>query len=355
MEKFNFKPDLLTFEDGTRVENIRDWELRRNEILDILCREEYGYSPEKPTDVRGTITDRNEKCCSGHAVLESIDISFTAENGQFTFPIKFFAPKDGKKHPLIMLINFRSDSYDMYCPTEEIIDNGFALAIIYHNDITKDLPDRSGLAGMYTPKFGDASWGKLGMWAFGISRALDYLETRPEVDTENVTVAGHSRLGKTALWCAAQDERFKFAISNDSGCGGAALEKIKHEGGETIEDMERSFPYWFCRNRSKYVNRADKMPFDQHFLLAAIAPRYVAVGSASLDNWADQYSEQLACAAASPAWEIHNKPGFVGTMQPAKIGDSFSDGSISYHMRDGIHYFGRADWLEYMRFIKKNI
>ena len=184
---------------------------------------------------------------------------------------------------------------------------------------------------------------------------IDYLLTRSEVDAENIAVAGHSRLGKTALLCAAQDERVKFVFVNDSGCGGAALEQTKHEGGETIAVMAQNFPYWFCENRSKYAESTEKIPFDQHFLIAAAAPRYVAIGSASLDSWADPYSEQLGGAAASPAWEICGKKGLVAPEAPAPVGAAYQDGCISYHLRDGIHFFGRGDWLQYMAFMEKHM
>lgn len=348
-----FTPDLLTFADGTTVADVSQWPRRREELLDILRREEYGDSPEEPAAVEGVVTGVEKKCCSGHAVLETIDLSFETETGRFTFPFHLFLPNTPGRKPLFLLINFRKDVYDMYYPAEEIVDNGFALAVVCYQDIASDDGDFStGLAACYSRNY---TWGKIGMWAFGASRMLDYLLTRPEIDGENAAVIGHSRLGKTALWCAAQDERFRFGISNDSGCGGAALEQTKHEGGETIAYMDRTFPYWFCKNRSKYVSPETEKPFDQHFLLGAIAPRYVCVGSASEDAWADPWSEQLACVAAGPAWELHGKPGFSGGEAPARVGESLDGGCVGYHLRDGCHFLGRADWLQYMKFVKERL
>lgn len=351
-----FNPDLMTFKNGTPVRDTADWEKRRLELLDILWKEEYGYPPAAPENVSAEITSVEEKCASGHARLESINLSFQAEKGEFVLPIKFFVPSDGEKHPTIVLINFRPDPYDMYFPIEEILDNGFALALVYYEDITSDNGDFSDkLAGLYSRPGDGTGWGKLSLWAFGVSRVIDYIQTREEVDIDHLAVAGHSRLGKTALLCAAQDERVKFVFANDSGCGGAALEQTKHEGAETIKDMSRAFPFWFCENRSKYADNIDHMPFDQHFLIAAVAPRYVAIGSASLDHWADQYSEQLCALAASPAWELYGKKGLLAPEGPAAIGAVYSDGSISYHLRDGIHFFGRSDWLNYMAFMKRHM
>ena len=349
-------PQILKMNDGKTTQSREEWQIRREEILDILRREEYGYSPAKPDTVKGTVRDIDAKCCSGHARIETVDISFATETGQFSFPIQFFVPQNGKKNPLFLLINFRPEAYDKYFPAEEIIDNGFALAVVYYQDITSDNGDFTDkLAGAYRRKNNGTDWGKISMWAWGASRALDYLLTREEVDCKNTAVIGHSRLGKTALWCAAQDDRFRFAFSNDSGCAGAALERVKHSGAETIEIITRVLPYWFCENYYQYAKNVEAMPFDQHFLIGAIAPRFVGVVSASLDAWADPYSEQLCCVEASPAWEIHGLRGFSGPQTPAKVGDSFQQGNIAYHLRDGIHFLGRADWLNYMAFMKKKM
>lgn len=350
----NFQPELMRFQDGTEVKSPCDWEKRRKELVKILEENLYGATPVKPASVTGAVPAAAQKCCSGHAVHETVEIAFDTPKGSFKFPLELITPTGVRPAPLFLLINFRRGAYDMYFPTEEIIDNGFALGVIYYEDITADNGDfGSGLAAMYDRE-GPCAWGKIGMWAFAMSRAIDYLETRPEIDKERIAAIGHSRLGKTALWCAAQDERVKYVCSNDSGCCGASMERTRHEGGETLARITSVFPFWFCENALKNVGHEQEMPFDQHFLLAACAPRYVMVGSASLDNWADQYSEQLCCTAASPAWELLGKKGYTGPETPANVGDDFNEGDIAYHLRDGIHFLGRADWQSYMEFVKKH-
>lgn len=349
-----FQPEILKFENGTPVKSVEDFRARREEILNILRRELYGVSPAAPEKVNGKILSVNSKCCSGHADLERIELSFDTDNGPFSFEFNLFMPKKEGKKPLFVLLNFRGDAYDMYYPAEEIVDNGFAIAVIHYNDVTRDSRDMTnGLSGMFDRE--KYSWGKIGMWAWAASRALDYLVTRPEIDTDNVAVIGHSRLGKTALWCGAQDERFKFAISNDSGSGGAAYGHAKVEGNEMIADLLRMFPYWYCDKYKEWSGKDKETPFDQHMLIAAIAPRFVCVGSAKEDIWAGPYQEQLSCIGASPAWEIYGLKGYVGSSDAAKVGDDFSDGHIGYHLRDGIHFLGRGDWLSYMNFIKKHL
>ena len=347
-------PELLCFADGTPVNDPAQWPARRAELLEILRREEFGTAPAAPAAVKGEVESTESVCCSGHAVLERIHISFETDNGPFSFPVNFFLPKADKPVPLFVLINFRPDVYDKYYPAEEITDNGFALAVIHYNDVTSDDGDfTNGLAAMYDRS--KYSWGKIGMWAFAASRTLDYLLTRPEIDAANAAVIGHSRLGKTALWCAAQDERFRFGISNDSGCAGASYERGKVEGNDMVKQITTIFPYWFCEKYKEWGARADEMPFDQHFLLAAIAPRYVCVGSAQEDFWAAPVHEQASCIGASPAWELHGRPGYVGKREPAVPGDDFAAGDIGYHLRSGIHFLGRGDWLSYMAYIKKHL
>lgn len=352
---FHTLPEILKMQDGAPVQTTEDWKKRREEILTILRQEIYGFPPPVAAPAQGEVLNRNAQCCAGHAVLEEIQITVQTEKGPFSFPLKFFVPTSPGKHPLFLLINFRPDAYDRYFPAEEIIDHGFALAVLYYQDVTTDKKETwDRLAECFIRPTDGTGYGALTLWAWAASRSLDYLLTRPEVDEGHVGVIGHSRLGKTALWCAAQDERFQYAFSNDSGCAGAALEKIRHDGGETTKDIVRNFPYWFCENYQQYIDHPEKMPFDQHFLIGAIAPRKVCVGSASKDAWADPYSEQLSCVAASPVWKKLGMRGFIGPESQAMVGESFLDGDIGYHLREGVHFLSRQDWLQYMAFMKKH-
>ena len=348
----NFKPELLLSQNGTKVTGA-DWEARRRELLDILAHEEYGYLPPKLGVVTGRVVSTEKKVASGHAIVDRVEIDVPTEKGTFTFPINLIVPNNGHKVPVFVLINFRPDLYDMYYPLEEIIDNGFALAVLYYNDITQDNGDmQDKLAGLIERPADGTGFGKISLWAWACSRVLDYLETREELDCSNAAVIGHSRLGKTALWCGANDTRFKYVISNDSGCSGAAYEREKHDDSETLARIVDKFPFWFCDNFKKYVGNEDSRPFDQHWLLAASAPRYVLVNSASKDLWADPLGEQMSCRAASPAWELHNMPGFICPETQAPVDKPFIEGSIGYQRRDGVHFLGRADWQNAMTFMK---
>ena len=351
----NIYPDVLSI-NGKKAENKSEWKKRRQEILDLLSNEEYGFMPKKPERVWGNITDIQTKCAAGHGAVEFIDIHFDTPKGEFSFPIRYIYPTEKESSPTFVLLNFRPDLYDMYYPLEEIIDRGFAIACVNYQDVVSDNSDfTTGLASMYPISNPQTAWGKIGMWAFAASRIADYLEIRKETDIKNLAVIGHSRLGKTALWCGANDERFRFVISNGSGCCGAAYEREKIPEGETIAQITERFPFWFCKNFLKYSKNPEEREFEQHFLLALTAPRFVLIGSANRDLWADPYGEQLSCIGASPVWALYNKDGFIGPTEPAKVNESFDEGSIHYHLRDGIHFLSRRDWNFYMDFIDKKL
>ncbi len=329
----------------------------REEMLDVLMHEEYGYLPPLPEKVE-FVEKKNSinNFCAGKAKLSDIDITVTLYGEKFTFPAQLTMPTKKGKHPFFVSINFTFDD-DMpnrYLPSEEIVDNGYAIISFRCEDVTSDDENfDDGLAGVITRNTAhtSTSCGKLAMWAWAAQRLMDYAETREELDLTRAIVCGHSRLGKTALLCAATDTRFACGYSNDSGCSGAAI--TRNKVGETAEDIYRVFPYWFCDNYKKYSNNEDSMPFDQHWLIASIAPRLAYVASASEDEWADPDSEFLGCVAASGAYESLGMPGFVCEDRLPKIGDAFHEGNIGYHLRAGRHYFSREDWNILMKFFER--
>ena len=347
-----YEPDLLTFQNGAPVRTATEMDARRPELLEILKEHVYGdLPPAAPAEA--AFTRAEERVCSGNAALYETEVRCALPAGVFRFPLRLFLPNGGGKKPLLLLINFDPSPWCKYVPVEEITDNGFALAYLYYQDITSDDADFSnGLAALLPRTGSGREPGKIGMWAWGLSRALDVLLARGDLDAERVGVIGHSRLGKTALWCAANDERVKYVCSNDSGCMGAAYNRTRHEGGETFGVIARVFPYWFCENFQKYKETpAEALPFDQHFLIACAAPRRVLVNSAALDLWADPASEQFACAAASPAWEIRGLPGYTGGEKPYAPDEGSPYGDVAYYKRRGVHFLGRKDWQNFMAFM----
>ncbi len=326
--------------------------LSREEMLEILQREVYGYLPPKPEYLAFENCGKVfPSCCAGQARCEKIVAHCVVKGKPYSFPFYATVPNDGKKHPFFIHINFRPDIFDRYMPTEELVDNGFGVLSFCYNDVTEDKkPFDTGLARVLYPdgKRGPTDAGKIAMWAWAAQRVMDYAETTDDLDTTKAIVCGHSRLGKTALFTAATDERFAIGCSNNSGCTGAAISRGK--GGESVAVITSAFPHWFCENYYKYAHKEEEMPFDQHFLIASIAPRCVLVGSATEDAWADPVSEQLSCLAAAPA--------FGGDFQCdhlAQPDECFLEGRLGYHLRTGTHYFSRQDWLRLMEFANKHL
>ena len=327
----------------------------RSEMLEILQREEYGYLPEKPEAISWQVRDNCiPSFCAGKVTAQRVELTVNMRGKDFTFPFIAVIPRGDGPYPFFIHINFRPDVPDRYMPTEEITDNGFAVLSFCYSDVTSDNGDfTNGLAGVLYPdgKRNPTDPGKIALWAWAAQRVLDYAESEPRLDKSRAMVCGHSRLGKTALFCGATDERFFLAHSNDSGCSGAAITRDKV--GERVEQITRNFPYWFCENYKQYVGKEQEMPFDQHYLIASIAPRYTYVASALEDSWADPASEMLSCVAASPAYESLGMKGIVCEDRLPAAGDEYHEGNIGYHLREGLHYFGREDWLKLMKFVKE--
>ena len=327
----------------------------REEMLEIMQYEVYGHIPQKPDRLEWTVKNNYiGNFCAGKATAQYVELTSYWGEKSFKFPFVAAIPTTEGPHPFFIHINFRPNVPDRYMHTEEIIDNGFACLSFCYEDVTKDNGDfTSGLAGVLyeNGERGEHDAGKIAMWAWAAQRVMDYAMQEPRLDKSCAIVCGHSRLGKTALLCGATDERFTFAHSNDSGCSGASITRGKI--GEKVSDITNVFPYWFCESYKQYANRESEMPFDQHYLLASIAPRYVYVASAEQDLWAAPDSEMLSCVAASEAYEKMGLTGFICENRLPETGDVYHDGHIGFHMRAGMHYFSREDWNKLIDFVNK--
>ncbi len=341
MEMINNLPDPTNF--------------RKDEIITMLLKEEYGFLPARPYSVTATVEQEDGGFAAGKATLKKISLYCKGEWGEFIFPVYYAAPKLGTSIPCFIHLNFRDLIPDKYQPTEEIIDNGFAVFTIYYQDITADNDDFTDkFAGVIYPEGVRESddCGKIGLWAWSAMAVMDYALTLPELDHKKISVVGHSRLGKTALLAGALDKRFYCAFSNDSGCSGASL--ARETTGETIKNICTTFSYWFCENYKKYEEKVESLPFDQHWLIAANVPHKVYVASAAEDGWACPKNEYLACVAADGYYRKFGKEGFVHPDRLPTVGDRFHEGNIAYHLRGGTHFLGREDWHNYISYINQD-
>lgn len=331
----------------------------RTELAKTLLHLEYGIIPPIASDAEARILTEDKHFCAGKATLRTVELALHLPSGSFSFPIYHTVPNGRETYPLFVLANFSSAVPDKYFPVEEIVDRGYGVLSVGYNDISKDASDDYGAGlGMLLRKEAAKAGvpseqlpGKIAIWAWALSRMLDWALTQPGVTAEHTAVIGHSRLGKTALLAGMLDERFACVISNASGCSGAAITRGK--SGEHISDITRRFPYWFCDAYQQYADHEDGMPFEQHWLLSSISPRLLCVSSAEDDLWAGPAHEFLGCVAASFAWEANGLVGFVTPDRWPLPGERLHDGSIGYHIRRGSHYLSREDWNQFMDFLDR--
>lgn len=343
--------------------------LDREQMKKILLDNEYGYVPDIPFQMSVSEPRMLEsRFCCGKAQLSQVDMTITTDLGSHTFPVKRLLHTDGKDHPFFVFLCFKSmEQY--YYPIEEIAQRGFSVLSFFYGDVTEDkdscpdsnFDDRIAKILLKNGRDQENTCGKIAIWAWAASRVLDYAQTLPGIDLNQAAVMGHSRLGKTALVAGMMDERFRYVFSNDSGCSGASLARLslgvlnktgKYGGpGETIKRI-MGVGYWFCKKYKTFAETSIPEGFDQHFLLASIAPRYVYVASAAMDDWASPDGEFMACVAASRAWEEKGLPGFIHGGELPDDDVTLPKGRIGYHRRPGMHFLSRTDWNRYMDFIQ---
>lgn len=383
-------PEILISEKGQKIDNPYEWwQIRRPEILDMFREQVYGKVPDNEIKVSFFPFETDYSVLDSTAIRKEITIVITNGTDSVNVLLLIYLPcKVSRPVPLFVGLNFygnqtinpdtgitltsswirnnvefgitENKATDMSrgvrqsrWPVEKILDRGYGLATIYYGDIDPDYDD--GFENGIHPLFYKGSqqypapdeWGSIAAWAWGLSKAMDYFETDPDIDHNKVIVFGHSRLGKTALWAGARDSRFSIAISNNSGCGGAALSR--RQFGETVKRINTAFPHWFCKNFHQYNNNEEKLPVDQHMLIALIAPRPVYIASASDDLWADPRGEFLSALLAEKVYKLFSKEG-LGVTEMSEGNQPVNQGYIGYHIRKGKHDITWYDWRNYLDF-----
>ena len=381
-------PEVLLTNSGEIVNTKKAWEnVRRPEIVSFFEQHIYGKTPAAKLPVRVVVNTVDQQALNGRAIRKQITLYFSDKDKPKMDILLYLPAGERKPVPVFLALNFEGNHsihadpgitlserwmrYDQVrgitghrateasrgaraerWPVEEMLARGYGLATVYQGDIELDRRDRSpdDIHALF-PKPGPDDWGSIAAWAWGLSRAMDYLVTDKRVDAGKVAVLGHSRLGKAALWAAALDQRFAMAISNNSGEGGASL--YRRNFGERVADLTRAVPYWFCKNFSKYNGRENDLPVDAHALIALMAPRPVYVASAVEDTWADPKGEFLAAYHAGPVYKLYNLPG-LETDQFPEAGQDAGKGVVGYHLRKGDHELTRVDWWYFLNFADRH-
>jgi hypothetical protein len=382
-------PDPLTMKDGNKVSTVEQWEkIQRPWLYHLFEDNVYGRFPVNKINFSYSLTNIDSNAMQGKAIRKMVTLYFNNnEDPKTSISLLLYLPKEHLQPvPVFLGMNFYGNhsitrekgipvsgkyriegkgitdhhatdssrgSQAGQWPIEEILTHGYGLVTFFYGDVEEDNPDgwKTGIRTTLKDqlKIQPEEWSAIGVWAWALSRAMDYLGEDKAVNAGKVALIGHSRLGKAALWAAATDRRFSLIISNESGEGGAALSKRWY--GETIAVINEKFPHWFCSNYKKFNDNTAALPVDQHMLLSLIAPRPLYVASAMGDQWSDPKGEFLSAVNAGPVYMLFKKEGIGMNIMPPlnqPVGNS-----IRYHIRDGQHDVLLYDWQQYLNFADK--
>jgi hypothetical protein len=384
-------PDPLLGPDGKRISDPTLWPKQQAYLLGLIGENEYGFAPSEPCKLRWEIVEQGSMF-RGKTQRTQIVVHLSTDSSKLDIDLAIFAPTESTHAKGCFLgLNFQGNhtvdsdpslrmpstwvendanlgitdnmtnqglrgKQNRRWPIQEINERGYAVATAYYGDIDPDFDDgfKNGVHGLFPNHQPSADhpnrWGTIAGWAWGLSRLMDVLVEQPAINANKVAVIGHSRLGKTALWAGATDSRFSIVISNNSGCGGAAIERRNF--GETVARINTVFPHWFCSNFKKYNQNERSLPFDQHTLVACMAPRPVYISSASNDLWADPKGEYLGGWYATPVYKLLGYEG-LPTDTPPMLDKSVGD-CIGYHNRTGDHDILSFDWMHFMNFADRH-
>jgi hypothetical protein len=381
-------PDPLALADGKRVRNAKTWyNQRRPQIVRLFEENQYGRSPGRPAGMSFDLFDKGTPALEGKAIRKQVTIYFSADKSGPKMDLLIYLPAGARQPvPLLLNLSFSANVSTVDDPgikpgevwgrdkkkvpasrgtgmgrlnVAPVLARGFGVATVYYGDIDPDFPGGTpyGVRALYL-KPGETEpapdeWGSISAWAWGLSRAMDYLETDQGVDARRVAILGVSRLGKTVLWAGAHDARIALVIASCSGEGGASLSRRNY--GETIAHLAAPsrYPYQFCANYQKYADHVDRLPVDSHMLIALIAPRPVLLQTGDKDVWSDPKGEFLAAVAAGPVYRLLGKQG-LDTDQWPPAGQPILH-TIGYYMHAGGHGTIPSDWEQFLKFMEMHL
>jgi hypothetical protein len=369
-------PPLLLSSSGKAITTIDEWiHIRRPEVLALFENLVYGQvpNPRYPVQTSYRVIQEVPDFMDGLATRLSVIMQFSNPRGSVQSLVQIYIPNNTTGPvPAALILGFNeTDSADFNAdsahpgmikagwPVALVLNNGFALVAIDHTDLVDHNEVTFGDDTIQQLFYADRQsfprayeWGVIGAIAWGASRALDYLQTLERIDATRVAIMGHSKLGKAALWAAAQDQRFALVVAAQSGAGGAALWRRK--AGETLNKMVTRFPYWLSRNAWKFVGNENDLPVDQHMLLALIAPRPLYIASGQDDHWADPRGEYLSAFYAGDVYRLFGLKGLESEQSPP-LNQALTTGSVAYHIRSGGHSVEAYDWNQFMAFLNQHL
>jgi hypothetical protein len=380
-------PDPLVFNNGKRVKTVKQWPARRKELLQIMTTQMYGVAPPKPAKMQFEVFDEDKNALNGKATRKQITIRIEEKGKEASFDLLIYIPNQVKTPvPAILGMNFIGNqavhadpgiklstayvenSRMFPCGTngrateacrgvnasqwavDSILARGYALATFYREEIASDRKEEMFKTGVHTlyPELQERedNFSTMAAWAWAYGRAMDYLETDKAIDPRRVSVFGFSRLGKAALWAGATDARFAAVLSNESGAGGG--KQFRRGVGENIRRLCTVFPHWYAKSFRQYMDKDTLLPFDQHYVLALIAPRPVYLATAREDRQADPEGEFASAIAADPVYKFLGTKGFSERTFPSLNQPVYHQ--IGFHIRPGGHDVTTYDWIQFLNF-----
>lgn len=379
-------PDPLVMFNGKKVITKEQWlKSRRPELKKLFEHYMYGHAPKAPK-VIAKIERIDKNALGGKATLKEITLSFGRGDGVKIHVLLVIPNKRKGPAPVFVGMNFCGNQSVLADPkirlnpnwmygnrkgvkgnrvtdasrgtdvdvwnVEDIIDRGYAIATFYSGDIDPDRPDQRGIQKNFGTEY---DWATIRAWAWGYSRVIDYLVTDADIDASKIIAVGHSRLGKTTLLAAAFDERIAIAIPHQAGCGGTGPNRAAfgNKGAESVKRINTSFPHWFNANFKKFNDDVERLPFDQHCLIALCAPRPVLLSNAVEDKWANPDGQFNMVVAADPVYKLLGSKGVASKKMPA-VG-RLMNSPLGYWIRDGKHSMNREDWRVFLDFADKHL
>ena len=373
-------PDPLTLNNGNPVLTADKWRnIRRDQILTLFEQNMQGETRvgTRAATIKHVVREEITDARAGRATRLRIGILFEGTEEGRQMEMLVYLPNNAVGPvPMFLGLNFdgnfstttepdipitQSWVYSLYYsgidnhvataamrghnasmwPYNMILDRGYGIATIHYTDIEPDM-DNQWWHGprVWNAPLDENDWGSIGAWAWALSRALDWMETEERIDAEKVAVLGFSRLGKTAMWAGAQDERFAAVVSQCSGKGGVSLSK--RMTGEPISNLVTKFPHWYSENYQQYVDNEENLPVDGHMLASLIAPRGLLILSGATDSWSDPEGEFLSGVAATPVYNLLGSEGMAATNWPTA--GTLINSPIGYYMHATGHDVTTDDW-----------
>ena len=370
-------PELLTTFDGKRITSARQWErTRRPEIMKFFAENMYGKvpTPQYPVKKEFEVVKEDSTCLEGLCTRKDIMVRFSNEKGCVEMPMVLFVPNEKKGPcPAIYWMQFDdvvNGKFDLEgpqrfgmtrngAPLKQLMLRGIALISLDCNAVANggkrlddhlsgDIFDLFFHDGQTAPK--DDEWGMIGAWAYAMTSGMDYIVKDPDINGKQVAVMGCSIGAKVSIWAAALDPRIAMVLSATAGHGGDSL--WRRQFGETLANMCEWLPRWVCVNAQNYADDVNKMPVDQHMLLACLAPRPLYVSNGIYDYWADNKGEWLATYHCVPAYQLYGKKNLFESEAQPEVNKPIIKASVGYHVRTGSHGLKLYDWERYMEFIE---